>query len=109
VANLIREKFTFKIGEDKIEVWSDAYNHEYITYDGVWQARYLHQTYDVECSVEGIFNLFRAEYLISKGFASEYEGDGFSEAGELNYICRYFRTFVSRNVDNVDNSTDTDL
>lgn len=80
----------FGIGEEKIEVWSDEYNAEYLTYDGVWQARYLHQTYDVKCTPDGIFEYFKSEYLVSEGYADDYENE------EKAHICKYFRTFLKK-------------
>lgn len=98
VAEKIRDKFTFKIGEDRIEVWADEYNHEYITHDGVWQARYLHHDeYDVMCSAEEIYKLFRAEYLIKNGFCESYdEGGNMTKEAEWMNICQYFRMFLTR-------------
>lgn len=89
-------KNAFGIGVDEIEVWGDSYNHEYLTHSGVWQARYLHQTYDVECTPEGIFKYYRAEYLIQNGYAQESENSRYTEEGELNQVVPYFRAFVSR-------------
>lgn len=100
VAELIHSTYShsFGIGEERIEVWNDKYNCEYITQEGVWQARYLHQTYDVKCSVEEIYKYFRAEYLVTNRFVEEYEsnGNGYTEEGEMRNICRYFRSFVKR-------------
>ena len=97
-AELIHDHFrnAFGIGVDKIEVWGDSYNHEYLTHSGVWQARYLHQTYDVECTPDGIFRYYRAEYLIQNGYAKETEESRYTEEGELNQVVRYFRSFISR-------------
>lgn len=100
-AELIHEAYKngFGIGEDKIEVWCDrdGYNHEYLTHAGVWQARYLHQTYDVECTADAIFEHYRAEYLINHNFTREYtDGCCQSKAGEQKLIASYFRSFVSR-------------
>ena len=83
---IIRNKIKFSIGEDKIEIWNDTNNAEYITHKGVWQARYLHQTYDVTCTVEGIFNVFKEEYL-----------DSLKHSCMVNNVAdsaRYFRSFV---------------
>lgn len=98
VAELIRTSFSnsFGIGVDRVEVWHDDYNHEYLTHDGVWQARYLHQTYDVKCTVEEIYNYFRAEYLVDNGFVGEFDGSRYTEAGRMKAICSYFRAFVQK-------------
>ncbi len=65
---IIKETFLFHIGEDKIEVWSDECNCEYITHDGIWQARYLNQSYDIECNAKTIFEFLKADYLVQNGF-----------------------------------------
>lgn len=95
-AKIIQNAFqnSFGIGVDKIEVWHDDYNAEYLTHDGVWQARYLHQTYDVKCTAEEIFKFFRADYLISNGYEKEFNGNYRTEAGEKKEVCGYFRCFV---------------
>lgn len=106
-AKLIREKYRcFGIGEDKIVVWRDSasLSSEYLTYTGVWQARYLHQTYNVECTADSIFDLYRAEYLVEKGFIPEYKNSTLTTEGEKKRICSYFKAFVSRiNTDNESN------
>ena len=90
-------KNAFGIGENTIEVWSDDYNAEYLTHDGVWQARYLHQTYDVKCSPNEIYQLFRGEYLIQNGYAEEIGSDGcLTEEGKQKQIAGYFRSFIRR-------------
>ena len=91
-AKLIRATYRcFGIGEEKITVWKDYHNTEYLTYTGVWQARYLHQTYDVECSAEGIFEYFKAEFL-----ADYFKDEGVEdyEIAEKASICKYFRKFL---------------
>jgi hypothetical protein len=60
---LIKSKIKFKIGEGRVTIWNDGNNAEYVTHDGVWQARYLHQTYDVDCSIEGIFKSYKEAYF----------------------------------------------
>lgn len=97
-AKLIRDTYQFPMGEDKITVWSDAYNAEYLTHNGVWQARYLHQEYDVDCSEDSIFKYLRAEYLVSHGFSKEYEGCYTTEEGKMAEIARYFRVFVANTI-----------
>ena len=88
----------FGIKEDKIVVWNDAYNAEYLTHDGIWQARYVHQTYDVECTADGIFDYLKADYLIQNGYASPYMEDScyLSPEGAKQEVVRYFRVFVNR-------------
>ena len=88
----------FGIGEDKIEVWHDRdhNNFEYLTHSGVWQARYLHQTYDVGVDADSIFDYYRAEWLVNNGYAKECEGCYLTEYGQKKEICGYFRSFVRR-------------
>jgi len=98
-AELIHKTYhCFGIGEDKIEVWCDldCNNFEYLTHDGVWQARYLHQTYDVKVDADSIFDYYKAEWLIKNGYAREYEGCYSTEYGKKKNICGYFRSFVNR-------------
>lgn len=98
-AKFIQNTYQFPIGVDKITVWSDEHNAEYLTHDGIWQARYLHQEYDVDCSKDSIFNYFRAEYLVSNGFCKEYDGCYETKEGEMAKIAKYFRSFVGRTVE----------
>lgn len=86
----------FGIGQDRIEVWSDGVNYEYLTHAGVWEAHYLYQNYAVECSLEEIFKYYRAAYLIDEGFAKKMNGERLTEEGELAQICRYFKGFVNK-------------
>ena len=79
-AILIKSAISFSIGEERQELWNDRNNAEYITHSGVWQARYLHQSYDVECSTEGIFKAYKEDYF-SKGGCTAAE---------------YFRVFVAK-------------
>lgn len=100
-AKLISEIYSkaFGINEEKIEVWhdSDNYNYEYLTHNGFWQARYLHQTYDVECTADGIFEYFKAEYLVNNNYVARCKnGCYLTEEGEKAEIAEYFRAFVSR-------------
>lgn len=98
-AELIHKTYhSFGIGEDKIEVWHDRdqNNFEYLTHSGVWQARYLHQTYDVSVDADSIFDYYRAEWLVANGYAKECEGCYLTKDGRKKQVCRYFRSFVNR-------------
>ena len=95
-AELIHKAYhNFGIGEDKIEVWHDRdhNNFEYLTHSGLWQARYLHQTYDVSVDADSIFDYYRAEWLVENGYAKEYEGCCLTEYGKKKLICGYFFCF----------------
>lgn len=92
----IKAKYLFRVGEDKIEVWHCDYNTEYLTHDGIWQARYLHQSYDVECTAETIFEYMKANYMVKQGYAEEYSVNNYTEEGEKALIFRYFNNFIER-------------
>lgn len=80
--------YSFKIGEDKIVIWKDTHNAEYLTHSGVWQARYFHQTYDLAVTVDSIFNAYKAEYEQRKHLTSGVNNPA-NSAG-------YFRSFVQK-------------
>lgn len=90
----------FGIGEETVEVWRDrdSNNFEYLTRDGVWQARYLHQTYDVEITVESLFDLYKKAFMVTKGYVKHrYENTEFEkECIHAETVYRYFRHFVER-------------
>ena len=99
MAKLIQETYhCFGISEEVIEIWRDrdGYNHEYLTYTGIWQARYLNQKYDVPCNSDSIFEYFKAEYLVNNGYASGYNGINFTDIGIKKRICEYLRNFLNR-------------
>ena len=98
---VIRAAYLFHIGEDIIEVWRDDYNSEFITHDGTWQARYLHQTYDVRCTAEEIFKYLKADFLIVNGFANESINGHMTKEGEMAQIYKYFKGFIKRAADKV--------
>ena len=86
---IIKDNVKFSIGEDKKIVWKDEHNAEYITNEGVWQARYLHKTYDVICTIENIFNVFKERYL--------YDINGNKcRVNNIADSAGYFRSFVSK-------------
>ena len=86
----------FGIGKDTIELWHDSYNAEYLTHDGIWQARYLHQQYDVKVDVATVFDYYRAEWLVNNGYVDEYNASYLTDYGKKKFICGYFRSFVRR-------------
>ena len=97
VAQLIRDTYhCFGLNEDQIEVYRDhdGCNREFLTHDGVWLARYLHQSYNVDCSTTIIYEYLRAEFLVNNGYMPEYEGNILTDIGEKKLICSYFRKFV---------------
>lgn len=94
---LIRKTYRFAIGEDSIVVWSDSCNKELLTHAGIWQARYLHQKYDVQCTKEEIFRHYKAKWLIDNGYVPERTARGsITEEAMLSEACKYFQSFVKR-------------
>ncbi|MBQ9267740.1 MAG: hypothetical protein IJ217_05665 [Clostridia bacterium] len=89
-AKLVRESISFKIGEERAEVYRDrdGNNFEYVTVQGVWQARYLHQKYDILCDAESIFKLYTHAYL--------YEVSKDMNLYEESLIAGYFKSFIHR-------------
>ena len=87
---------TFGIGVEKVEVWSDGNNYEYLTHEGIWQARYIHQSYDVKVEANFIFDYYKSEWLIANGYVEEYDGNYLTDHGNKKQICMYFRAFVQR-------------
>lgn len=97
VSKLISCVYTFPMNKNKIKILEDLYNKEYITHDGVWQARYLNQSYDIKCTEDEIFNYFKAEYLVENGFVKKgSDNDDYKEEVEKANICKYFRAFLKR-------------
>lgn len=86
----------FGIGEDKIEVFRDGNNFEYLTHDGIWQARYLHQEYNIKIDVDTIYDYYRAAWLVKNGYADDCKDSFLTDYGNKNRICGYFRSFVRR-------------
>lgn len=85
----------FGIGEDKIEVYRDGNNVEYLTHDGIWNARYMHQEYNVAVDEDTIFDYYRAKWLAENGYAND---DSFSsrDCQKKKKVCEYFCSFVNR-------------
>ena len=88
---LIREvyhDFKFDVAEERIKIWSDGNSTEYLTNKGVWQARYLHRSYDVPCTMEGIFEALKGGYFMTC--------DATPEIKERAQLCSYFKRFLER-------------
>lgn len=85
---IIKAAYKFNIGEMKITVSDDGNNCEYLLHDGVWQARYLHQSYDVCINVNSIFDVFKENY--------EYTLIRSSRVNMKAESASYFRSFVNR-------------
>lgn len=86
---LIRTTYSFEnMKEERIEVWTDGRNADYITRDGVWQADYLNGKYEVPCTVEGIFEVLKVSYFMLSSLPAEFK--------ESAKLCSYFRWFLDK-------------
>ena len=100
---MIKKAYTFKMGEDSIKVADDGHNKEFLTHSGVWQARYLHQKYDVQIDAEEIMQMQLAAYAVEKGICpATYEGMNTKE-GRLAMTDRYFMAFVRKTRERLEN------
>lgn len=84
----IREVYRFRIGEEKITIWKDDYNAEYLTHNGIWQARYLHQTYDLPVTVDGVFNAYKELY--------KERNNPSKSVNNLADSAKYFKSFAQK-------------
>ena len=99
ISELIRDHFRcFSWGQTKVAVYNDEIlrKTEYLTYDGIWIAAYPNLYLEVDCSEEGLYEVFKADYLLSHGFV--HEGDeGVDEAFlQKAMSAKYFKVFVDR-------------
>lgn len=85
---IIKDTCLFHIGEKEITLSYDGNNRESLTYDGIWKARYLHQSYDVPVTIEGIFDVYKAEY--------EYRKSKSTSVNKKANSAGYFRSCVRR-------------
>lgn len=83
----------FPMGQNEIVVYENGDNKETLTHDGMWKARYLHQSYDVEVTADAIFKVFKEEYNHIKSRSSK--------VNNIAESARYFRGFVSRCKDSI--------
>lgn len=91
-SKLIHNTYRFGINEQEIELWHDSNNAEYLTYDGMWKARYLHESYDVKVDADSIFDYYRADWLVNNGYATLKD----LEYCTKTQACKNFRRFVKR-------------
>lgn len=78
--------YKFNIFQDKIVIWNDGNNAEYLTHNGIWQARYINQSYDVNITVQDVFEIFK----------EAYEHKNISKVNLKAQSAGYFRSFVNR-------------
>lgn len=97
-AAMICEAYPFNMGEERIAVWQDDCNAEYLTRGGTWQMRYLHDEADVECDVEGIFNMLKVDFLVEAGIVNRYSNDLMTtfeiDVQQKARIAGYFKAFL---------------
>lgn len=86
--NTVSRACLFPMGQNEIIVYENGDNKETLTHDGVWKARYLHQSYDVEVTADSIFKVFKEEYNHRKLRTSK--------VNKIADSAGYFRAFVSR-------------
>lgn len=96
MAELVREAYRFRFGESKICVWNDGSNEEWLTYEGKWQARYLHQEYDIACTKESIFNYLVAEYIVENNLHEDAFNIVKVDLEDQAKAFGYFREFIER-------------
>ena len=98
---LIYNTYSFKMGEEKIEVWHNgAGNFEYLTYEGEWEGSYIKNgTYRIKCGKKNseIYAYFYAQALLKEGFVTpETEFSEGTTYGEMNLGAIFFRDFIRR-------------
>lgn len=82
--------------KNRFKLWDDTNNAEYLTLiDGewVWQARYLHQKYDVPINVEKIYKTMVYAYEMEKDITKRGLANGNKEA------ISYFTAYVNKLTD----------
>lgn len=84
----VKEAYRFKIGENRITIYNDGNNAEYLLHEGVWQARYIHQTFDIKINVHDIFDVYKEDY--------EHRLSKSTRVNTVAQSAEYFRTFVNR-------------
>ena len=96
---IIFETYLFKAKQHDLTVYSDGSNTETFSHNGIWKANYNHHEYTVTCTKEGIYEIFLAEYLVSKKYVKEMENELLTEFGEKNETAGYFRDFLTRTME----------
>lgn len=82
--------------KNRFKLWDDTNNAEYLMLiDGewVWQARYLHQKYDVPINVEKIYKTMVHAYEMEKDITKRGLANGNKEA------ISYFTAYVNKLTD----------
>lgn len=82
--------------KNRYKLWDDTNNAEYLVLiDGewVWQARYLHQKYDVPINVEKIYKIMVCAYEMEKDITRR----GFANSSKEAIY--YFTSYVNKLID----------
>lgn len=83
--------------KNRYKLWDDTNNAEYLTLiDGewVWQARYLHQKYDVPINVEKIYKTMVYAYETEKDITKRGLANGNKEA--ISYFTAYVNKLINK-------------
>lgn len=80
--------------KDKDQGIEESYNR-----DGIWTRIHQGKKYTVDCSIEGIYDIFCAEYLIENKIANSLENDLPTEYEDKAKTAFYFREFVNRTLE----------
>ena len=78
---------------NRYKLWDDSNNAEYLALkDGewFWQARYLHQTYDVPINMEKIYKMMVGGYQQRKDESKRGIVNNYADA------IKYFKSYVSK-------------
>ena len=84
----------FGVNQERVEVFRNENGFEELSYSGVWFCHYPDHHYSVNCKPEYVFRFFRDEYLISNGYADEYENGKLTDEGSRARVASYFRRFI---------------
>lgn len=99
-ADIIQQTYLFHANEDKIVIFDDNNNREYFTHTGIWQARYLNQSYDVACDAATIFQHMAAHCLITNNLVPDRdEWRNYTPESQLSFVYRYFHKFIRDTVE----------
>lgn len=81
--------------KNRYKLWDDTNNAEYLALingEWVWQARYLHQKYDVPINVEKIYKIMVCAYEMEKDITKRGFANGNKEA--IGYFTAYVNKLI---------------
>lgn len=96
VAEILKKKYRFEEGVERIKVYNDGYTEEYVTRDSdsdlVWHANYMQTQYEQKISKEEIYNLYRDYYLFeNKYLTSDFYRKQARKAGNFMEFVKHTR------------------